>query len=394
MKYKSKKSYLFILPWSLEFVGGVNQVVRNLIHQMKQDSRYNPILMVNSWEDITLRKKNINGYDHNFFQLRNPWNSNRPLINFIAFCGNTILYSRQILDFIKKNKIAVINFHYCSLSALNISVLKILRLFQGKLILSFHGKDILAANRAKGIERLLWKIMMHSADEIVTCSESLKDDLIRFHESSHKKIWRIPNGIDISQIEKTRDKNYQLDPALKVKQFVLNIGTYEYIKGQDVLLKAFKSISNDFKDLHLVLIGRPGNALKNLKSLIVSLGLTHRVWLFENLPHSKISVFLEKATVFVLPSRYETFGIVILEAGVYNVPVIASNVGGIREIITHDKTGKLCEPEKVECLTSELIYLLNRPDERMRLGKNIRQHVLSNYSWKKAYQKYIDCIKL
>lgn len=361
------------------------------MYQMAQDGLCNPLLMVNSWEDKKIRKKNIAGFYHYFFRLRNLWHPQRPLMNFFAFCLYFFWHARQLLKFIKVKKIAVINFHYCGLSGLNISLLKVLRLFRGKLVLSFHGKDIVAAQGTRGIERILWKILMHSADLIVTCSESLKNDLLLFHPSSREKMVSIHNGIDVSLLENKRDKNFQLDPEFKAKPFLLNIGTFEYKKGQDILLKAFKQISSDFPDLQLVLIGRPGQALNQIKQLIGSLEVIRRVWVFENLSHTKISAFLEKATVFVLPSRYEPFGIVVLEAGAYSVPVVAFNVGGVGEILTHDKTGRLCEPDNVECLANELIHLLNWPDERARLGKNLRHHVLTNFAWKQACRKYIDC---
>jgi glycosyltransferase involved in cell wall biosynthesis len=358
---------------------------------MEQDDIYNPILMVNSWEDNKIHKKNIAGFHHHFFRSRNPWLRKKPVMNFIMFCGHFPLYARRFLKFVKINKIAVVNFHYCGLSGLNISLLKVLRLFRGKLVLSFHGKDIVAAKGTRGIERMLWKILIHSADVVITCSESLKIDLVLFSPPSRKKLVCIHNGIDVPLLEKNRDESFELHPELQAKPFLLNIGTFEYKKGQDILLKAFKQITGEFQDLQLVLIGRPGQTLNQIKQLIGSLGLMHRVWVFENLAHPKISAFLEKTTVFVLPSRYEPFGIVVLEAGAYSVPVVASNVGGIGEILTHDQTGKLCEPDDVACFTKELMNLLNRPGEGARLGKNLRHHVITNFSWKKACQKYTDC---
>jgi hypothetical protein len=70
---KNNASYLFILPWTLEAVGGINQVVENLILHMKTDDKFNPMLMVMSWKDKKLRKENIKNFDHYFFRLENPW---------------------------------------------------------------------------------------------------------------------------------------------------------------------------------------------------------------------------------------------------------------------------------------------------------------------------------
>lgn len=389
----ARESYLFMLPWSLASFGGVNQVVANLMHQMKRHGRYTPLLMVNSWGDTKIRRRKIKGCIHHFFRLRSPWNNRRPLINLLAFCAHLGWNILNLIRFIRTNKVAVINVHYCGLYALNISILKMLRLFRGKFILSFHGRDLLAARQTQGLEKRLWKILLRSADTIVTCSESLKNDLILFDARCLDRVVVIHNGIDISFLEQERDRSYRFDPALEGREIILNVATFEHKKGQDVLVKAFADVAKLFPNVHLVIIGRPGEALAQLRILIRSFGLAHRVWLFEGMPHNKIAAFLEKTTVFTLPSRYEPFGIVILEAGIFGVPVVATSVGGIREILSHDQTGRLCQPDDSEKLAKELVYLLEHPDERRRLGNNLRKRVVENFSWKRAYRKYVECVR-
>jgi len=386
-----KDSYLFILPWTLTSLGGVNQVVENLFCQMKSDSTFNPILMVNSWSDINIRKQNINGIDHYFFRLRSPWYSLKKVFNFIAFSLYFFQATFHFYEFIKTNRVAIINVHYCSLFALNVTLMKSLRVFRGQLILSFHGKDLLIAKQSHGIEKILWKKMLSSADKIVVVSESLKREIVDFEASVLKKTVTIYNGIDMSFISKNEDRH--IDFNFKNKKYLLCVGTLESIKGQDILLKAFKIISQDYVDICLVFIGRPGGTENQIKQLVDSLGLSQRVHLYEGLPHSQVLAIMKRAMVFVLPSRFEAFGIVILEAGAFGVPVIASNVGGIREIITHSQTGRLCEPEDIDSMAEEISNLLKKQDERNRLGRNLKNHILSNFSWKRTYQKYIEAIR-
>ena len=83
---RQKESYLFILPWELSSLGGVNQVVENLYRQMEQDGRFNPMIMVNSWGDVRFKKKAVNGIDHFFFRLRSPWDSASKTYNCLAYC--------------------------------------------------------------------------------------------------------------------------------------------------------------------------------------------------------------------------------------------------------------------------------------------------------------------
>lgn len=60
--------------------------------------------------------------------------------------------------------------------------------------------------------------------------------------------------------------------------------------------------------------------------------------------------------------------------------------------MTHDQTGRLFEPEDSNGLVNELIYLLQHPQERLRLGGNLRKHVESNFTWEHSYQKYIEIV--
>lgn len=388
----SMGSYLFILPWSLTAFGGVNQVVLNLHKQMNKNGLYVPLIMVNSWHDTGMRKENLDNIDHFFFRMRSPWNSSRKIINFIAFCLETVRVAKELNRYIKANNIKVANVHYCSLYALNFVLLKFLGLFKGRFVLSFHGKDLLLAKQSRGVERLLWIILLFHADKIIVCSESLKNELLDNYVLCANKTEVIHNGIDLSlfpaNVTRQKDRN------IEKKKYILNVATLESEKGQDILLKAFAKIATDFPDVSLVLIGRPGGSEHQIRQLIDVLRLSQRVHLYEGLPHAQVLSYMEKAMIFVLPSRHEAFGIVILEAGACGVPVIASNVGGIPEILIHDKTGKLCASEDIHSFADELRSLLTSTEVRKKLGENLKKHVFENFSWQNTCQKYLDIVVL
>lgn len=388
----SRGSYLFILPWSLTAFGGVNQVVLNLHKEMNKNGLYVPLIMVNSWRDTGIRKEKLDNIDHFFFRMRSPWNKSRKIINFIAFCLETVRVAKELNKYIKANKVKVANVHYCSLYAMNFVLLKILGIFKGHFVLSFHGKDLLLARQSRGIERILWKILLFHADKIVVCSESLKNELIDYYVLCENKTEVIHNGIDFSLF--SANVTRQKDRNIEEKKFILNVATLESIKGQDVLLKAFGLVATDFPDVSLVLIGRRGGSEHQIRKLIDVLRLSQRVHLYEGLPHAQVLSYMEKAMIFVLPSRNEAFGIVILEAGACGVPVIASNVGGIPEILIHDKTGKLCASEDVHSFADELRNLLASTEVRQKLGKNLKKHVFENFSWQKTCQKYLNIVVL
>ena len=106
-------------------------------------------------------------------------------------------------------------------------------------------------------------------------------------------------------------------------------------------------------------------------------------------PHADLHVYYERAMMFCLASRIEPFGLVLLEAGAFRLPVIATAVGGILEILDHGKTGCLVPVEDPIKLAQEILRLVSAADERARLGYALFEHVQHDFSWGRAYQQYL-----
>jgi glycosyltransferase involved in cell wall biosynthesis len=92
--------------------------------------------------------------------------------------------------------------------------------------------------------------------------------------------------------------------------------------------------------------------------------------------------------LFVLPSRAEPFGIALLEAGAFGVPIVASNVGGVPEFITHDWNGRLVDPDDAGALAREIAALLQNESDRKRLAANLKRDVTEKLTWERAYRQY------
>jgi glycosyltransferase involved in cell wall biosynthesis len=377
------------MPWELYHPGGVNQVVINLIHQMTQSAAYDPLVLINSWNHARPEHGNSDFGATIYYRLRSPWDQRHPIKNLLAFLLNlpgSVIRLRRIMAI---GKVTVVNIHYPGLTAFAFALLKSTGLYRGKLLLSFHGIDLDEAKQTKGVNRVLWRFILRHTDHVVTCSMAIQKLFVEFEpEFSHKSI-TIHNGIDIDLLHRQRDSSYVLDAQLRANPFLLCIATFEDNKGQDILVRAFSQFAALQPDMYLVLIGRVDRNIQGLKQLIASLGLNDRVWLFENMPHNRIAAFMEKATLFVLPSRVEPFGIVILEAGAFCLPVVATTVGGIVEILEQGTTGRLVPPEEPHALAAEILALLQNPAERRRLGENLCWHVAQNFTWRRAYDKYI-----
>jgi glycogen(starch) synthase len=252
--------------------------------------------------------------------------------------------------------------------------------------------DIWNVSHSKGVNKALWRALLKSVDAVVTCSHSLKDEVARFLADCKTTIVTVHNGIDPKIVAEEKKEKFVLPPQLANGRFILNIGTFEHKKGQDILLAAFELVADKFPDVMLVLIGSSGETGESIRKTVCGMKSGQRVRMYENVPRNRIWTFLQGATILAMPSRREPFGIAILEAGLLRKPVVAARVGGIPEIITANETGRLVETEDAKALADEITYLLEHPEERQRLGAALAERVEQDFTWTRAYESYMKLV--
>jgi glycogen(starch) synthase len=94
-----------------------------------------------------------------------------------------------------------------------------------------------------------------------------------------------------------------------------------------------------------------------------------------------VAHWYEVADILVVPSRYEPFGMVVLEGMLYGLPIVAADVGGPAAILAHGQTGLLFPPRDVQALSAALRWLLAKPEERQRIGQAAAREVRSKWLW-------------
>ncbi len=152
---------------------------------------------------------------------------------------------------------------------------------------------------------------------------------------------------------------------------LLTIARARIEKGLDVLLDALAPLKNDF-DFHLTIAG-DGPMLPELRTLTTTLGLDGKVTFRGALPAAQVSRELNRASIFLLPSRTEAMPFALLEAMAQGLAIIATSVGGIPEVIVDGETGLLVEPERSDALAAAIARLLAEPDTRQRLALEARR---------------------
>ena len=125
----------------------------------------------------------------------------------------------------------------------------------------------------------------------------------------------------------------------------------------------------------------------------MNLKMSQSVVILRDVPHAKIPSVLSQAKLFVLPSREEPFGIVLLEAGLAGVPIVASKVGGVPSIIRDKETGILVEPENVQDLADAIEEQLLFPENGLERAELFKEQVLRDYDWQNGYSRYLDLIE-
>jgi glycosyltransferase involved in cell wall biosynthesis len=374
--------HLLTINWPVHIPGGVNEAVLGLARQL-QVRGIHPTIAVATWTRQP-QPAETRGVEVVSLRLREPLSQSAGLRFLPGFLATLLSDSRALLALLRERNIQVVNAHFPSLDIALIALLKTLRLYRGKLLLTFHGADITEISRSSGLVRKVWTALITRADGVVACSNALRREVLRF--SPQARVTAIPNGADIALFRRMARTD-----AAPVRR-ILHIGKFEYKKSQDVILHAFKRLLAKYPDCSLVLIGADGPMLRQTRALIKELDLEKRVELHVNVPHEQLPQYMESADLFILPSRAEPFGIVLLEAGAAGLPVVASGVGGIPELIEPERTGLLVPPGNVEALELAIRRLIEHPELARELGRRWQEQVVATWNWDVTCEKYLRMI--
>ncbi len=194
-----------------------------------------------------------------------------------------------------------------------------------------------------------------------------------------EKMVEIPLGVD-TELFKPSGDSLQHDPQIL---FVGGLDRPHYFKGLPVLLEAMRGLADEKIAAQLMVIG-DGDLRVEYEALARTLGISDRVKFLGAVEAKDLRAWYAHADIFVLPStdRSEAFGLVLLEAMSSGVPVIASDLPGVRTVVDPNVTGYLVPPRDVNALKNRLKELLADPTKREQMGAAGRKRVIEKYRWK------------
>lgn len=244
------------------------------------------------------------------------------------------------------------------------------------LVVSTWGTDVIGNSTGSKTRRgvLAKKFLLAQAEEITATSNFLGRKTSKI-APKRKTIHVIPFGIDCNMFSNSFKKNKAND-KLKIG-FVKSL-TPKY--GPDQLIKAFCQILVMYPATRLIMVGH-GPMDKDLKNLSNELGLNNNIEFKGYLNYSKIPKVLSDIDILIMPSteNSESFGVAAIEAQAMEIPVIASNIGGVKEAIIDGQTGILIEPGNIEQIARETIRLIKNSRLRHQMGEKGRKFVLNNF---------------
>lgn len=288
-------------------------------------------------------------------------NKSFPVINQLKFLSNTFRFIKD--EILNKKKIDIIHSHFSYPAGFLCTIIQKRKKIPG--IITEH--TWIKKYFRSWIHKQCVLYALKNSSGVISVSNALKDDIGLY---CNRNVSVIPNVIEVN-------KFYLPE---KQKRETLNIGILggmgNYRKGLDILIKSVSYL----KDMDLLVhIGGDGIFLEKFKLLAKESGVYEKCKFYGEILTEDISNFYSRLDLFVLASRDETFGVVVVEAMASGLPVIATDCGGPKEIITKD-TGLLVEKENPEELARAIIYMSENLNSYNRLS--IRKYAEEKYGHK------------
>jgi L-malate glycosyltransferase len=375
---RDRASYIFVLPWDLHIVGGVTAVVKNLAKAMTEEGVLQPVIAINSWEDLRPRQVG------NTLRFRFSIFGSISALGILKSAVKAPVCLWQTRRLLRKHNAQAVNFHFPGIAPFGVAVLKRLGLFQGKLVLSYHGTDVAPAGGP--IESLIRGFVLRSADHLVACSHGLAARMSAQFSIPISGVDVILNGVDASVFDGVGRADAVL-PRQPPSTFILSVGSFIPRKNHELLLRAFALLKERYPALHVCIAGADGDERRAVEDAVRAQGLSERVHLFVDLDQFQVALLLSKATLCIQTSLAESFPLAVLEAGASGIPIVLSDIPGHQEMVSHGRTGTLFPLGDAAACADAISAVLDNPDAAARMAAEQRTRI-RDQTWTSSMHQY------
>jgi N-acetyl-alpha-D-glucosaminyl L-malate synthase BshA len=291
--------------------------------------------------------------------------------------------ANSIADLIERFKIELVHAHYAIPHATSAILARDMGL-DIKVVTTLHGTDVTLVGQEPAFARTT-QHAIRTSDAVTAVSNSLAHDA-RLKMGVDRQIEVIYNWVDPERFKPNRDPAYRARFAQPEEAIVLHVSNFRAVKRPLDAVRVFAGILEQMP-ARLLMIG-DGPLRQECMDLADELEIAGRVQFLESTP--AIEKFMSVADLFLLPSEQESFGLVALEAMCSGVPVVASRVGGLPELVEEGKTGFLRPMGDVQgMLEASLEILSNRP-RRRSMGEAARERAIQHFRPEVVLPRYLE----
>ncbi len=269
-------------------------------------------------------------------------------------------------------------------------------LFRKGLIYICHTWTPASMKRKKlgALYQVIHRWVVHHSTVTIALGEYIKDEMGRAN------VEVIPNGIQVQQFSSMDKKQARALLGFSESDFiVICVARIHHIKGIHVLIEAVQKLVGQIPTLRLLLVGSYSGSFNEreyvsdyTKDMFKKAeGLPVEFMGFVSNQSQKFQELMSASDLFVLPSIFEPQGLVVLEAMAMNLPVIASDVGGIRQMITPE-VGYLFPLADADELANRIRHFYIHPDKIEEMSHHCRRHVETHFNWESAAEKYLQVL--
>lgn len=307
------------------------------------------------------------------------------LIHVHHSIGITALFWKHILG---KKFPAVVTTYKCSRPHIAESIKPII--MNNKIIFKprfYEFKTKISFTLLKIADKYLAKV----SDYLTSNSEDTKSKNIQTLKIKEDKIRTVHNGVDLKKFDHSLDGN-PIREKYKIPQdgtLLLYVGGFSVRKRVPLLFHILKEITTKRNNVFLLVAGSAKGYIEDFKKIVKELGIEDNVVFSGFVKNTELPSYYSAADIMIVPSEYEPFGIINIEAMAMAKPVIATTAGGMGDIIIDGETGYLVEKDDIAGLINRINHLINSSN-REKMGLNGYRRVCDKFTWEIIVKKYLN----
>lgn len=312
-----------------------------------------------------------------------------PQYPVLDHAPSTIAMSVALAEFVDRVERPVIHVHYALPWAVSAMLARQMARRRAALVITLHGTDVTGVGADPAYARAM-QHALHSADQITTPSLALLETHRTSGETPEIPAVVVPNFVDTSRFsaatpEERRDLRRLLVGGNDDLPWVIHLSNFRAVKDPETLAAVATRVATT-RPCRIVLVGE-GPERASVVSALQANGCGDRVIVAGTVTSPER--WLRASDVLLLPSRQESFGLAALEAMSSGLTVVASDTGGLRELIEPESSGLLCRPGDVDGFVTAVIGVLDDEQLRARIGCAARQRAVAMFGRDVAVDRYV-----